>query len=108
MLGATDWAGIAAVIAAVGSAAATVIAAIATAKVGQVHKEVKNPNGSTTGRAVEEVHAALSTPPTVEGTVATVVADTQQAVQEIKTALDNKGGEPPHAAGAVPPASGGW
>lgn len=59
MLSTIDWAGISATITAF---FAGVIGIVTLFKTNAVHNEVKNPNGSTTGQAVEDIHAAVSTP----------------------------------------------
>lgn len=59
MLGATDWAGIAAVITAFFGGIASLFAAVYSAR---VHTEVKNPNGTTTGKSIESIRQTVNAP----------------------------------------------
>jgi hypothetical protein len=56
-----DWYGVAAVIAAIGGATATILTALANRKVSQVHNEVKTPNGTlrTSGEVQADIAKAV-------------------------------------------------
>lgn len=99
MLGtSTDWVGIGT---AVGIIITSIFSGWATILGLRVHKEVKNPNGSTTGQAVEDIHAAVSTPPGQQS-IGVIASDVSDVVKQISGT-----GEAPHAAGAAEPTGGG-
>lgn len=59
MIGATDYAGIAAVITSVFGG---IIGIITLWRTTQVHTEVKNPNGTTTGNSIESIRQTVNAP----------------------------------------------
>lgn len=100
MLAATDYVGLATLIAALGGAAAGIIAAVFTGLNGRnaraAHTELTNQvaaNANTIetkaaelGASLDDVHAAVSTPP-AKPPLGVIVADAADAVEEVKDAV---------------------
>ena len=92
MLANTDWAGIAAVIVALGTSIPAIIAAIYAAK---ANKNTRAPNGGPPlGEQINNVAAAVSTPPGVAplGQIASDVVDTVEELHNVVTGNTPPGG----------------
>ena len=86
MIGTTDWTGLAAVIAAIGSAVAAVIAAWFGARNSSTLG--RSANGTPVATQLENVAAAVSTPPGV-GTLGQIASDAVDTVEEIHNVVTN-------------------
>lgn len=59
MIGTTDWTGIATLVGVILAGIPGIIAAVYAAR---VHTEVKNPNGTTTGKSIESMRQTMGAP----------------------------------------------